>query len=208
MTAARSFAAVVAVAIVAVVAWVAIDRYRSSDGPPRRPIDGDSTVMLGDSITAGGDWDELVEGQALVNEGYAGYTTAELLPVAADVAADRPDTVFVLTGTNDVRDGLPPAATVDGLAAIVDVFAETSPGTRIVIQTVLPRAETASEIVATNEAILVFAAERGLELLDLHPEFDDGSGGLRDAETTDGWHLSDVGYERWALLLGTRLASG
>lgn len=207
MTAGRSLVAVGVVAIVGVVAWVAVDRYRSSEGPPRRPIDSDSIVMLGDSITAGGDWDDLVEGQVIVNEGYAGYTTAELLPVAADVAADGPDTVFVLAGTNDVRDGLPPAATVDGLTAIVDVFAETSPETHIVIQTVLPRAETASEIVATNEAIVAFAAERGLELLDLHREFDDGSGGLRVAETTDGWHLSGAGYERWAVLLQSRLTS-
>lgn len=205
MTAGRSLVAAGALAIVAVAVWVAADRYRSLEGPPRRPIDSDSVVMLGDSITAGGDWDDLVDGQTLVNQGYPGYTTAQLLPVATAVAAEGPDTVFVLTGTNDVRDGLPPMRTVDGLAEMIDVFAETSPQTHLVIQTVLPRSATAAEIVATNAAIVEFADQRGIEVLDLYPEFDDGRGGLRTAATTDGWHLSEAGYELWAGLIEARL---
>jgi len=197
-------AGVAAVAVAAV--WVVTDRVRSEDGQVRRPIDDDSIVMLGDSITAGGDWDALLPGRKVVNQGYPGFTTAQLLPVAVDVAASTPATVFVLTGTNDVRDSLPPQRTQNDLAAILDVFDAASPQTRVVIQTVLPRAATAAEIVATNEAISALAARRGLEVLDLYPEFDDGSGGLRAAETTDGWHLSVVGYDRWSGLVEQHLA--
>lgn len=195
----------VAVAM-AVGVWGAADRLRSGDGPVRRPIGGDSIVMLGDSITAGGDWDSLLAGRPVVNQGYPGFTTAELLPIAADVAESSPDTVFVLAGTNDVRDGLPPARTQRDLGAILDMLAAASPPVRVVIQTVLPRAATSTEIVATNEAIVALAAERELEVLDLYREFDDGTGGLRPEETTDGWHLSDRGYQRWAELLEERLA--
>ena len=70
------------------------------------------------------------------------------------------------------------------------------------IQTVLPSVELGAEVIATNEAIRRFAADRGLDVLDLYPEFDDGSGALRDAETYDGVHLTALGYDRWASLLG------
>lgn len=194
-----------AVAVVAVL-WVAADRVRAPEGPLRRPIDADSIVMLGDSITAGGDWEALLPDRPMVNQGYSGFTTAELLPIATDVAAASPAAVYVLTGTNDVRDGLPPARTRDDLAAILDVFATDSPETVVVVQTVLPRRATAAEIVATNDAIVELAVARGLAVLDLHPEFDDGGGGLRAEETSDGWHLSDAGYDRWAALLAAHLA--
>ena len=49
-----------------------------------------------------------------------------------------------------------------------------------------------------NLAIRRLASERGLELLDLHVAFDDGTGALRADETTDGVHLAAAGYERWA----------
>jgi len=198
-------AAGVAVAAVAAV-WLAADRMRSVDGPVRRPIDGASIVMLGDSITAGGDWEALLPGFRIVNQGYGGFTTAQLLPAATDVAAASPAIVFVLSGTNDVRDGLSPQQTRSDLAAILDVFEAASPSTSVVVQTVLPRAATAEAIVETNEAIVLLAEEREHDLLDLHPEFDDGNGGLRPAETTDGWHLSGAGYRRWAALLEERFA--
>ena len=201
----RPFLVAGGAAVAVAVLWLAADRVRAPDGPQRRPIQADSIVMLGDSITAGGDWAALLPGHPMVNEGYSGFTTAELLPVATEVAAASPASVYVLTGTNDVRDGLPPARTRDDLDAILDVFAAESPRTAVVVQTVLPRSATAAEIVATNAAIVELAVERGLEILDLHAEFDDGDGGLRAGETTDGWHLSAAGYDRWADLLAREL---
>ena len=101
----------------------------------------------------------------------------------------------------------PPKCTVAALTSILDEFAVRSPRTRIVVQTILPRGATATAIIATNRAVAELAAARGVELLDLHEAFDDGSGGLRPEDTTDGWHLSDSGYARWADALGGALAN-
>jgi lysophospholipase L1-like esterase len=54
---------------------------------------------------------------------------------------------------------------------------------------------------ATNAAVRTVASSRGLAVLDLHRAFDDGRGGLRAGDTTDGIHLSAIGYQRWASLL-------
>jgi lysophospholipase L1-like esterase len=51
------------------------------------------------------------------------------------------------------------------------------------------------------------AAQRNLRLLDLHRAFDDGAGGLRSTETSDGVHLTAAGYARWAELLEQELSA-
>lgn len=173
----------------------------------RESIDADSIVMLGDSITFGGDWDELLPDVPVANRGYPGFTTEQLLPIAEEIAADAPRAVFLMTGTNDVRDGHPPAWTVAHLDRILDLFAARSPETEVIVQSILPRAEKAVQIVATNDAIRASVAGRGVGYIDLHAGFDDGSGGLRPAETTDGWHLSDAGYRRWSEQLAAVVAA-
>ena len=157
--------------------------------------------MLGDSITQQGPWESAFPDLSISNQGFAGFTTAQLVDVASEVAMARPRAVYVLTGTNDIRDSQPPSWTVQQLAAILDEFASTTPNTTVIVQTILPRAVGSDEVRATNAAINRLAADRGIEVLDLHPVFDDGTGALRPADTDDGIHLSDVGNEVWADLL-------
>jgi lysophospholipase L1-like esterase len=185
----------------ATIAW-----WRGRHDVERGDMRAESVVMLGDSITFGGDWPELLPGVPTVNQGHPGFTTEQLLPVAEEVAAARPRAVLIMAGTNDVRDAHPPEWTVDRLGRILDVLAARSPDTTVVVQSVLPRRETADQIVETNRAIRVSVEARGLQYVDLHPPFDAGDGGLRPDETTDGWHLSDAGYRRWADLLAPVVA--
>ena len=179
------------------VTWV----RRDGDRVERTPVGADSIVLLGDSLTEQGPWADLLPRRDISNAGYSGFTTAQLLAVATEVADARPLAVFVLTGTNDIRDGLRPEVTGAGLGAIVDVFRQRSPGTRLVVQTVLPRSDAVGAVRATNDEIVAVATELDVEWLDLFAPFDDGRGGLRPAETTDGIHLSRAGYERWARIL-------
>lgn len=167
-------------------------------------MDSSSIVMLGDSITEQGDWASLLPKYPIVNMGRSGYTTEQLLPVAAQVAAARPALVFVLTGTNDLRDDHPASWTADRLNELLDTL--DSAGTTVILQTIMPRADRPDEAATIAEAIRRTATARGLRLLDLYTAFDDGNGGLRASETTDGVHLSPAGYERWVAELRPVLA--
>ncbi len=187
------------VMIVGVVVIVQI--LRRPDGVDSTLIDGDSIVMLGDSITAEGDWSAMFPDIAIVNHGHSGFTTAQLVPVVRQIAAARPRVLFVLTGTNDIRDGESPSWTAAHLTEMLDIMATQAHNSLVVLQTVLPREDHVPEVRAVNVEIRELAAARGLDLLDLHSEFDDGHGALRPDETYDGIHLSEAGYERWADLL-------
>lgn len=163
-------------------------------------------MLLGDSLTECGDWPRLLGGRAVANYGYSGFTSRELLPIARELAERRPRAVFILSGTNDIRDGLPPAESAADLERLVDVFARRSPTTTVVVQAILPRADAATEVVRANEAIEAMARGRNIRFLDMCADFDDGCGGLRREETTDGIHLADAGYRRWAGHLETEWA--
>jgi lysophospholipase L1-like esterase len=198
------------VGAVVVAAVVVVVVGRDGDGVDeirRTPITSDTIVLLGDSITALGDWAQLLPGRPVANAGHPGYTSAQLVPIAAEVAASRPAAVFVLAGTNDIRDGLPAETTGEHLGQIIEAIASASPGTRIVLQTLLPRADAVAAVRDANLQIERVAAEHDVELLRLTESFDDGAGGLRVDETPDGIHLDDRGYRRWAAIIEQALAT-
>ncbi len=185
----------------AVIRW-----QRGLDGTDRGSIGPTTIVLFGDSLTEEGDWARLLPDRPVANHGYSGFTTEQLVPVAESIAADGPRLVLVLAGTNDIRDGHQPAWTERQLIAILDRLQTAGPGTRVILQTLLPRADAVEEVVATNERIVALAADRGVAVIDLYPSFDDGAGGLRAEDTRDGLHLSDAGYRRWVGLLEPVLA--
>jgi lysophospholipase L1-like esterase len=188
-------------AAVLAVAALVITRLRDD----RDEIERESIVLLGDSITAQGDWPVLLAGWPVVNRGFPGFTSAEIASVTGEVGSARPRAVFVLAGTNDIRDDRDTAWTAVNLVEIIDTVRTESSDTVIVLQTLLPRSDRPEAVDGANEAIARVATEHGLFVLDLHGPFVDGSGGLRPSETTDGVHLSDAGYRRWAALLDQAL---
>ncbi len=198
---------VVGVAVAVVVGTVVAVSRRSSPDPETArtaPVPG-GVVLLGDSITEEGDWPSLLPGRPVANQGYSGFTTRQLVPVAADVAAAEPVAVFVLTGTNDIRDDQPPTWSATHLDRLLRTLREGDPDTVLVVQSVLPRADAPTAVAALNDALRDVAEAHGATWLDLHAHFDDGTGGLRPAETTDGVHLSAAGYERWAAIISAEL---
>ncbi|MDW3214132.1 MAG: GDSL-type esterase/lipase family protein [Ilumatobacteraceae bacterium] len=196
----RTVVSIVAIAVAIMTVGGLVLRERQSRPDHDDPFDSNSVVMLGDSITEQVDWSSLL-GPSVVNRGFSGYTTAQLVPVARNLATAQPRMVFVLTGTNDIRDDHPPSWTVRHLDAILTALATRSPTTRVVVQSVLPRADVPAAVDAVNAAIMHLADERDVEFLDLHASFDDGAGGLRRADTTDGIHLTSAAYARWAELV-------
>jgi lysophospholipase L1-like esterase len=193
---------------VAVAACVVLFVARRSGGPREHDesITDQSIVMLGDSITAEGHWSALLPDQPIVNRGRSGFTTLQLLPVAREVAARKPRAVILLTGTNDIRDAHDAAWTAEHLEAIVNTFRTSAPDTELVLQTILPRADALDAVQQANARIVQLAADHDIRLVDLHRHFDNGAGGLRPNETTDGVHLTAAGYERWATVIERELS--
>jgi len=162
-------------------------------------IQEDSVIMLGDSITEGGKWQELFPDHTLHNQGISGDDTFGVLRRVDLVTRSRPRKVFVMIGTNDIGKGTAVADIIANVDELTAQISRDSPSTEIHLQSVLPRRHTRREqVAAVNAGIEQIARERQVKWVDLRELFDRGDGALDLAISPDALHLTAAGYRRWA----------
>ena len=172
------------------------------------PVEPGDIVFLGDSITFGGHWNEIVPGHPVRNRGIGGDRTDDVLARLEPILEGRPGKLFLLIGTNDLGTDIPHDAIVANYATLLDRFARETPSTVVYVQSVMPRAaEYRERVERLNEALRALAAERGLTYVDLYPAFLAEDGSIRDELTFDEIHLTGVGYREWYRLLEPHLGS-
>lgn len=167
----------------------------------------DQVVMLGDSITEGGLWQEWFPGAPLRNRGIGGETTADILR-RLDTAIGRPAAVFLLIGTNDITAGSSLRAITDDVRTLLTEVERRAPGTPVLVQSVMPRTPRfRDDIRLLNRAYQVLVDQAGdhVEYLDLWPALADEQGDLIKAFTQDGIHLNGLGYAAWVDVLRPHL---
>ena len=175
------------------------------------PINGNDIVFLGDSITEGTQWSELLGMDNAVNRGISGDTTYGVLERLGEVTESAPAKVFILIGVNDLSRNIPDDGVIRNYRKIIYKIQEESPGTEIYIQTLLPvngtftrfknHYDKTSNILYINEALRNLANQKNINLIDLYPRFLDDMGRLDIKYTNDGLHLTPKGYIHWANLL-------
>lgn len=165
------------------------------------------TTCFGDSITAGkgssggegygyppllsallaaGGYDSSV-----INRGVSGEDTTQGLQRFGDVlAADNPDYITIMEGTNDVWVGISTSGTVFNLGSMVDqaLAANVVP----IVSNLTPdtRARITKDISGINQAISTMTSDRGVALVDNYSATVGNWANLSD----DGLHPNDAGY--------------
>ncbi len=173
------------------------------DNFAHRPLNFGRVVMLGDSLTDLGGWNEYIPGT--LNRGISGDNSYGILQRLDQVIALKPKMVFLLCGTNDLYWGDSPTDIIARIGEIVDAFA--AQGIPVTLQTVPPIRQmggdygyiTNSNVVALDNLIRNLAQQRGLALVDLYHGVVDSTGQLR--ESTDGIHFTGSDYDIWVSLL-------
>ncbi|MBB4081090.1 lysophospholipase L1-like esterase [Lewinella aquimaris] len=174
------------------------------------PNDEGEIVLIGDSMTDGGEWAELLGNDKVKNRGISGDVTLGVLDRLEEVTASAPAKVFLLIGTNDLARGSSVEEVIQNISRIVVTTNEASPQTEVYVQSIFPvndhyrmfagHTGKGEEIKAINAAL-----EKGVEgnyrYLDLHPSFTDDQQKLDIRYSNDGLHLNGAGYQRWASLL-------
>ncbi|MEO0988911.1 MAG: GDSL-type esterase/lipase family protein [Cyanobacteria bacterium J06639_14] len=157
-------------------------------------------VILGDSL---GMWlppDSLPRDRLWLNQGISGDTTAGILQRLAAFANTRPDTIHLLAGVNDLKNGVPEATIAINIQTTVQRLQQQHPDAHIVIYSVFPtrRADITNDRVQTlNRHLMAIAADMTVEYRDVHTQFQDVEGNMRAELTTDGLHLNPQGYDVW-----------
>jgi lysophospholipase L1-like esterase len=160
---------------------------------------GEKLVFVGDSITEGGDWAAWFPDDEVVNLGVGGDTTASLAERLDQVVAAQPHTVVEVIGANGIGSRRSVEQVVRGVESILVTMRRELPGTRLLLQSILPRgADYAARIQDANRHLRQFSATVRAQWLDLWPALADESGdAIRPEFSDDQLHLTPAGYEAW-----------
>lgn len=181
-----------------------VERFRSY------PNSNKDIVFLGNSITAGTDWAELLQEPKARNRGISGDITFGVLERLNEVTEGKPAKVFILIGINDLGRKIPDEVIFNNYLQIVQRIKAESPATKIYFQSVLPTNDSfpaknqfhkQENISFLNNALKQLAAKERFTFIDLHSRFLDNAGQLDARYTYDGLHLNPAGYLHWAAIL-------
>ena len=172
-------------------------------------------IFLGNSITAGTEWNELLGTNNVRNRGISGDITFGVLERLDEVTAGRPAKVFVLIGINDISRNVPDSVILENYQKIIRGIKTASPETRIYFQTLLPVNNEFTQfknhynkdehILYVNEGLKKMAADENITCIDLYTPFLDAGKKLDKQYTMDGLHLTSAGYKKWAEILKSYL---
>ncbi|MCU0565603.1 MAG: GDSL-type esterase/lipase family protein [Oculatellaceae cyanobacterium Prado106] len=158
------------------------------------------TVLVGDSISQWYPIEQLAGDRFWLNQGISGDMTAGILRRLSAFDQTRPDRIYVMAGVNDLKNGRSDREILDNLQQMMQRLRRVHPQAQIVFQSILPTrwANISSDrTTQLNLKLAALAQQEGVSYLDLTPNFADSEGKLRRELTTDGLHLSPVGYVVW-----------
>ncbi len=168
-------------------------------------------LFVGNSITDGGEWEELFPGAMARNRGISGDISAGVLHRLEEIAKGKPKKVFLLIGINDLARNISPDSLVRNILHISHFLRQESPSTQLYVQSLLPVSDVYgkfsghtgknTEVLEVNRRLLLLAKENGYNYLDLHSGFCDAQGKLSQDFSNDGLHLTGKGYLLWKRLV-------
>ena len=158
------------------------------------------SILLGDSLSMWFPSQRLPIAQMWLNQGISGENSSQILRRLSAFSQTRPDTIYVLAGINDLRQGVADQVILNNLRQIVQRLRHNHPQSQVVLQSILPTDVNAignQRIRHLNQQIAAIAKQEGAGYLNLHSLFVDEQGQMRQDLTTDGIHLAHRGYEVW-----------
>lgn len=158
-------------------------------------------VMFGDSITARGNWKELLGNEHTVNLGIDGDCTEGLLNRIKTVVELDPKNVFLMIGVNDLCTSVPLETIFENYKKILECLKKKS--INIIVQAVFITQMKAvnKKIIQFNSMVEDYCKEQNITFIDLNEFFKNEENLLREDLTTDGLHLGLKAYKVWAYKL-------
>ena len=178
------------------------------------PVTSKDIVFLGNSITDGGEWNELLANPRVKNRGISGDRSSWMLDRLDPIINGHPKKLFLMIGTNDLAVGITPEEVAANVEKLLDRFAEESPWTKIYVQSILPvngvdtkakpknHWKKGAEIIETNRLLETLCEGRkNVMYVDVYSALVDEKGMLDKQYTNDGLHLMGEGYLAWKTVI-------
>jgi lysophospholipase L1-like esterase len=157
-------------------------------------------ILLGDSLSLWFPTELLPESKLWLNQGISGENTQQILNRLDGLQGLQADTIYLMAGVNDFKQGIPEAVILENLRRIIRTLRCQHPNTVIVVQSLLPTNHDflqGVQVIRFNQQLQAIAQQENANYLNLYPLFVAANGTLRPELTTDGLHLSRAGYALW-----------
>jgi lysophospholipase L1-like esterase len=175
------------------------------------PNSSKDIIFLGNSITAGVDWNELLQLSTARNRGISGDISFGIVERLDEVIEGKPAKVFILIGINDVSRNIPDSVILRNYRTMVQRIKQQSPRTKIYFQTLMPVNNEFTQfrnhynkdehILWINDQIKALGKQENFTVIDLYTPFLNSDKKLDKRFTEDGLHLNAAGYQLWASIL-------
>ncbi len=181
--------------------------WHSKDMYDHLPDTKNEIVFLGNSITDGAEWYELLGNKRIRNRGISADVTEGILLRLDAVTKLQPASIFIMIGVNDLSRNMPVSEITANYRKILERIRTETPGTKVFIESVLPvNPSTGMALNHTNKTELIIelngrlkelATEFGHTYIDLFSVMADANNHLPRRYSIDGLHLSYEGYRVW-----------
>ena len=171
------------------------------------PIGKKDIVMLGNSLTDGCEFNELMGNSHIKNRGIVGDIVQGMIDRIGPVIKGKPKKLFIMCGVNDISHGVTADSIARATERLIVMVQQGSPRTKIYLQSLLPFNNDVREwkllvgrdhvVVEANALLEQVARRHGVTWINLYPLFADDQGRLRADLTNDGLHLMGPGYLLW-----------
>ena len=198
-----------------------LSRHRLVEQQKGKTVD---LVLLGDSIMHFWEWrhpeswKKLTQGRTVLNLGYGGDRTQNVLWRIAHGELDgyTAKNVVLMIGTNNnSSNDTDPANVAKAVEKIAALVREKQPGAQLILHPIFPRgvsadskrhADARARNDKTNELLKAFAAAHPeITWIDFNDKMVDASGWVPRAIMADEIHPTDVGYDLWMAAILPRL---
>lgn len=181
--------------------------WHSKDMYDHLPDTKNEIVFLGNSITDGAEWYELLGNKRIRNRGISADVTAGILIRLDAITKLKPSKIFIMIGVNDLSRNMTVSEITANYRTILERIKSESPKTKVYVESVLPvNPATGLALNHTNKTELIMelngkltelATEFGHTYIDLFSIMADANNHLPRKYSIDGLHLSYEGYRVW-----------
>ena len=164
-------------------------------------------VFLGNSITDGGEFEELFEDTRIKNRGINSDDIKGIRERLKQITDYSPAKIFLLIGINDISHDDSIEKILAEYEILVSEIHSQSPTTLLYIQSVMPINNDferylslkgkETKILTLNSKLEELAVKKGDTFINLWPFLADSEGKLKTEYTNDGLHLLGPGYLSW-----------
>lgn len=172
------------------------------------PTSSSDIIFLGNSITDGCEWAELLGNSHVKNRGISGDEVMGVYDRLTPMLKGKPAKIFLMIGINDISHDLSADSIVGMIKQVVLKIKKDSPTTKLYIQSVLPVNDEFTRFVKVHhKTAVIVELNKGLKSLanEVHCPYIDvyshliapGTQVLDKQYTNDGLHLLGKAYLQW-----------